>query len=111
MLRARDGLIAAQGGDDGARPRRSLRQFPGRRGRCAWPRNPPARWRGRGGWAGFAVAGGVAANRSLRARLEAVAADAGLPLLSRRRWHCATDNAAMIAFAGLLASRPGSATT
>jgi N6-L-threonylcarbamoyladenine synthase len=53
-----------------------------------------------------AVAGGVAANRRLRARLEAVAAEAGLPLLAPPLALC-TDNAAMIAYAGLLAYEEG----
>ena len=55
---------------------------------------------------GFAVAGGVAANRVLRARLMAVAADADLPFIAPPLALC-TDNAAMIAFAGLLALQAG----
>ncbi|WP_179378502.1 tRNA (adenosine(37)-N6)-threonylcarbamoyltransferase complex transferase subunit TsaD [Jannaschia marina] len=47
----------------------------------------------------FAVAGGVAANRSLRAALETVARDAGLPFVAPPLALC-TDNAAMIAWAG-----------
>lgn len=46
------------------------------------------------------VAGGVAANRSLRARLEAVAAAAGTRLVAPPPKLC-TDNAAMIAWAGV----------
>ncbi|MGF1591768.1 MAG: tRNA (adenosine(37)-N6)-threonylcarbamoyltransferase complex transferase subunit TsaD [Kiloniellaceae bacterium] len=46
------------------------------------------------------VAGGVAANRSLRARLETVAAAAGTRLVAPPPALC-TDNAAMIAWAGL----------
>lgn len=46
------------------------------------------------------VAGGVAANRSLRARLEGVAAAAGTRLVAPPLELC-TDNAAMIAWAGL----------
>ena len=49
----------------------------------------------------LAVAGGVAANATLRGRLEAVAEAAGLPLLAPPLALC-TDNAAMIAYAGLL---------
>lgn len=52
------------------------------------------------------VAGGVAANATLRARLEAVAGDANLPLLAPPLALC-TDNAAMIAYAGLLAFEHG----
>lgn len=44
------------------------------------------------------VAGGVAANASLRARLEDLAAAHGLPFVAPPQWLC-TDNAAMIAWA------------
>ncbi len=47
----------------------------------------------------FVVAGGVAANLAIRARLEAVARDAGAQLIAPPLRHC-TDNAAMIALAG-----------
>jgi N6-L-threonylcarbamoyladenine synthase len=46
------------------------------------------------------VAGGVAANRYLRARLEAVAVEAGARMLAPPQALC-TDNAAMIAWAGV----------
>ena len=46
------------------------------------------------------VAGGVAANRYLRARLAAVAEQAGAPMLAPPQALC-TDNAAMIAWAGI----------
>lgn len=46
------------------------------------------------------VAGGVAANRYLRGRLAAAAADAGLRLVAPPQRLC-TDNAAMIAWAGI----------
>jgi N6-L-threonylcarbamoyladenine synthase len=45
------------------------------------------------------VAGGVAANRSVRAELAALAGQAGLPFVAPPLWLC-TDNAAMIAWAG-----------
>lgn len=48
----------------------------------------------------FVVAGGVAANSALRARLTALATDAGLPFVAPPPRLC-TDNAAMIAWAGL----------
>lgn len=51
------------------------------------------------GITGFAVAGGVAANRSLRAALETVAAERDVPFIAPPLALC-TDNAAMIAFAG-----------
>jgi len=46
------------------------------------------------------VAGGVAANRRIRTALEAVAADRGLPFVAPPAALC-TDNAAMIAWAGI----------
>ena len=45
------------------------------------------------------VAGGVAANKSIRSALEALAAQHGLPFSAPPLWLC-TDNAAMIAWAG-----------
>ena len=45
------------------------------------------------------VAGGVAANRSVRQALEALAAESGLPFIAPPLWLC-TDNAAMIGWAG-----------
>jgi N6-L-threonylcarbamoyladenine synthase len=45
------------------------------------------------------VAGGVAANQSIRAALEALAAQHGLPFFAPPLWLC-TDNAAMIGWAG-----------
>jgi N6-L-threonylcarbamoyladenine synthase len=62
--------------------------------------------RGETGLGALAVAGGVAANGTLRARLEAVAEAAGLPLVAPPLALC-TDNAAMIAYAGLLALEAG----
>ncbi|MBY6201834.1 tRNA (adenosine(37)-N6)-threonylcarbamoyltransferase complex transferase subunit TsaD [Maritalea mobilis] len=58
------------------------------------------------GLTAFAVAGGVAANQTLRARLTAVAEVAGVPFLAPPLRLC-TDNAAMIAYAGLLAFEGG----
>ena len=55
---------------------------------------------------GFAVAGGVAANQSLRAALEEVATRAGVPFLAPPMALC-TDNAAMIAWAGVERFRMG----
>jgi N6-L-threonylcarbamoyladenine synthase len=47
------------------------------------------------------VAGGVAANQSVRAALTGLAAEHGLPFVAPPLWLC-TDNAAMIAWAGAL---------
>ena len=104
-LRARDQLITAQGGLS-EQDRADL---------CAGFQEAVAdvlaiksarAQTGQPGLTGFAVAGGVAANRALRARLMAVAADAGLPFIAPPLALC-TDNAAMIAFAGLLALQAG----
>ena len=54
----------------------------------------------------FAVAGGVAANQSIRARLEEVAAKAGCRFVAPPLALC-TDNAAMIAWAGIERFRAG----
>ncbi len=54
----------------------------------------------------LAVAGGVAANESLRAALQRVAAEAGATFLAPPLRLC-TDNAAMIAWAGIEAYRAG----
>ncbi|MEM0987038.1 MAG: tRNA (adenosine(37)-N6)-threonylcarbamoyltransferase complex transferase subunit TsaD [Pseudomonadota bacterium] len=54
----------------------------------------------------FVVAGGVAANTPLRARLEAVAAAAGAKLMAPPLRYC-TDNGAMIALAGAERLRAG----
>ena len=57
----------------------------------------------------FALSGGVAANTELRAALEAWGRETGVPVLLPERAFT-TDNAAMIAWAGLLAARRGAPT-
>jgi N6-L-threonylcarbamoyladenine synthase len=52
------------------------------------------------------VAGGVAANQSVRSALTALAAEHGLPFVAPPSWLC-TDNAAMIAWAGALRFEAG----
>ena len=105
LLRARDEVIAAQGGLS-EQDRADL---------CAGFQTAVAdvlaiksarALAGQEGLSGFAVAGGVAANRVLRARLMAEAGRAGLPFVAPPLALC-TDNAAMIAFAGLLALQEG----
>ncbi|MCC5984803.1 MAG: tRNA (adenosine(37)-N6)-threonylcarbamoyltransferase complex transferase subunit TsaD [Rhodobacteraceae bacterium] len=109
VLRARDTLVAAHGGLRQAdradlcasfqaavtevlaeKCRRALARY-----MAGGPRDPV-----------LAVAGGVAANRSLRAALERVAADAGARFTAPPLALC-TDNAAMIAWAGIERLRAG----
>jgi N6-L-threonylcarbamoyladenine synthase len=105
VLRTRDGLIATQGGmteQDRADLCASFQMavadvLAGKSARAL---------AGQGPLTGFAVSGGVAANATLRARLEEVATAAGLPFVAPPLALC-TDNAAMIAFAGLLAFDAG----
>ena len=105
VLRARDGLIAAQGGL-GEQDRADLcASFQAAVADVLAGKSARALAR-QTDLTGFAVAGGVAANRTLRARLEAVAARAGLPFVAPPLALC-TDNAAMIAFAGLLTYEAG----
>ncbi len=54
----------------------------------------------------FAVAGGVAANQTIRAALETVSKQSGVPMLAPPLSLC-TDNAAMIAWAGIELFRDG----
>jgi N6-L-threonylcarbamoyladenine synthase len=54
----------------------------------------------RDGLTAFAVAGGVAANRTIRAGLETISSEADIPFLAPPLDLC-TDNAAMIAWAGI----------
>ncbi|MBI1217103.1 MAG: tRNA (adenosine(37)-N6)-threonylcarbamoyltransferase complex transferase subunit TsaD [Rhodobacteraceae bacterium] len=109
LLRARDALIAAQGGitrQDRAdlcagfqqavaavlaeKSRRAIAAY-----QALLPQEPA-----------FAVAGGVAANRTIRAALEDVAARAGVRFVAPPLRLC-TDNAAMIAWAGIERFRAG----
>ena len=109
LLRARDGLVAAQGGlyrqdqaDLAAGFQRAVRDIlteKSRRAIAAYldtgPREPA-----------LAVAGGVAANAEIRTALSALSAETGLGFAAPPLALC-TDNAAMIAYAGALRFRVG----
>ena len=99
VLRTRDGLVAEQGGlheqdraDLCASFQAAVRDVLAEKSRRALA--------GQSDLTCFAVAGGVAANQTLRAALEDVAAAQDVPFLAPPLKLC-TDNAAMIAYAGL----------
>lgn len=105
LMRARDGVVAQKGGltradraDLCAGFQAAVRDVLAEKSRRALSASP--------GMTGFAVAGGVAANESLRAALETVAQQAGVPFLAPPLALC-TDNAAMIAWAGIERFRAG----
>jgi N6-L-threonylcarbamoyladenine synthase len=105
VLRARDGVIAAQGGMTEQDRADLCAGFQAAVADVLAEKSARA-LAGQAELTGFAVAGGVAANRALRARLEAVAAKASLPFVAPPLALC-TDNAAMIGFAGLLLFEAG----
>lgn len=105
VLRARDQLVSAQGGltdadrnDLCASFQAAVADVFAEKAARALADTPQA--------TSFAVAGGVAANAVLRTRLTQVADAAGVSFLAPPLALC-TDNAAMIAFAGLLALEAG----
>ena len=103
VLRARDGLVAASGGlsaqdqaDLSAGFQAAICDVLAEKSRRAM-----AEFRARYANSGaFAVAGGVAANMQIRAALETVSTENALPYTAPPLALC-TDNAAMIAYAGL----------
>ncbi|SIO49681.1 O-sialoglycoprotein endopeptidase [Rhodovulum sp. ES.010] len=106
LLRARDALIAEKGGitradraDLCAAFQAAVRDVLAEKARRAIAAAPA-------GLTALAVAGGVAANRTVRAALEEVAGAAQLPFVAPPLALC-TDNAAMIAWAGLERFRAG----
>ncbi|ARE40567.1 TsaD/Kae1/Qri7 protein, required for threonylcarbamoyladenosine t(6)A37 formation in tRNA [Rhodovulum sp. P5] len=108
LLRARDAILPEKGGitvqdraDLCASFQAAVRDVLARKARRAIAAAPE-------GLTALAVAGGVAANRSIRDALEQVAAEAGLPFVAPPLRLC-TDNAAMIAWAGLERFRLGHA--
>lgn len=105
VLRARDRLMAAEGGlrrqdraDLCAAFQRAVVDVLAEKSRRALALAPGA--------TAFAVAGGVAANAAIRATLERVAGEAGLRFVAPPLRLC-TDNAAMIAWAGIERLRAG----
>ena len=105
VLRARDALIAAQGGitvqdrrDLCAGFQAAVGDVLAEKTKRALPHTPQA--------IAFAVAGGVAANKAIRAKLETVCAAAAMRFLAPPLALC-TDNAAMIAWAGIERYRTG----
>lgn len=109
LLRARDGVVAEKGGLTRADRADLCAGFQAavadvlseksRRALAAYLALAPAE-------PAFAVAGGVAANAAIRLRLETVAAKAGARFLAPPLALC-TDNAAMIAWAGIERFRLG----
>ncbi|MFO6465907.1 tRNA (adenosine(37)-N6)-threonylcarbamoyltransferase complex transferase subunit TsaD [Jannaschia sp. KMU-145] len=98
LLRARDAVVAEHGGlprdrraDICASFQAAMTEVLAEKSRRALHAHPDV--------TAFAVAGGVAANRSLRAALTELAGGANLPFLAPPLALC-TDNAAMIAWAG-----------
>ena len=104
VLRQRDALVVAMGGlrvqdraDLCAGFQRAVADVLAEKTRRALAMGPVT---------ALAVAGGVAANRTIRGALEAVAGEAGLRFLAPPLALC-TDNAAMIAWAGIELYREG----
>jgi N6-L-threonylcarbamoyladenine synthase len=105
LLRARDALVAEKGGltrtdraDLCASFQAAVADVLADKSARALAASP--------GLTGFAVAGGVASNATLRARLEQIASAAGTRFLAPPLALC-TDNAAMIAWAGIERLRLG----
>ena len=108
VLRARDALVAGHGGlrradraDLCAAFQAAVAEVLAEKARRAL-----AEARAEAGVAAFAVAGGVAANGAIRTGLERVAAEAGVRFTAPPLALC-TDNAAMIAWAGIERARLG----
>lgn len=106
LLRARDAIIAEKGGITRADRADLCASFQAAVQDVLAGKAQRAVSAAPGGLTALAVAGGVAANRTIRAALEAVAKDAGLPFIAPPLALC-TDNAAMIAWAGLERFRLG----
>jgi N6-L-threonylcarbamoyladenine synthase len=98
VLRARDALVAEKGG---LTCRTGATFAPGfrRLWPMCWPKRPAARWHGLPR-SGAGRGGGRGGKQGASGRLETVAAEQGRPFLAPPLRLC-TDNAAMIAWAGI----------
>jgi len=108
LVRARDAVVAAKGGLTRADRADLCAGFQAAVTDVLAEKSRRALQGHGAGATAFAVAGGVAANRTIRAALEGVAAAAGLRFLAPPLRLC-TDNAAMIAWAGIERLRLGHA--
>lgn len=106
LLRARDTLIAEKGGITVQDRRDLCAGFQVAVAEVLAVKTARALALAGDGLQALAVAGGVAANKAIRAGLETVAAKAGVPFLAPPLRLC-TDNAAMIAWAGIERLRAG----
>lgn len=106
LLRARDALVAEKGGITVQDRRDLCAGFQAAVAEVLAVKTSRALVLAGDGLEALAVAGGVAANKGIRAALEEVAAKAGVPFLAPPLRLC-TDNAAMIAWAGIDRLRGG----
>ncbi len=106
LLRARDTIIAEKGGITVQDRRDLCASFQAAVAEVLATKTARALVLAGDGVQALAVAGGVAANKAIRAGLEAVAEKAGVPFLAPPLRLC-TDNAAMIAWTGIERLRAG----
>ncbi|OYW52061.1 MAG: tRNA (adenosine(37)-N6)-threonylcarbamoyltransferase complex transferase subunit TsaD [Rhodobacterales bacterium 32-66-7] len=106
LLRARDMLVAAQGGITRQDRRDLCAGFQAAVAEVLAVKTERALGMADLPFTALCVAGGVAANQTIRAGLEAVAGQAGLPFVAPPLRLC-TDNAAMIAWVGIERLRAG----
>lgn len=106
LLRARDALVAAKGGITMQDRRDLCAGFQAAVAEVLAKKTSRAIETAGEELTALAVAGGVAANKAIRANLESVSAKAGIPFMAPPLKLC-TDNAAMIAWAGIERLRAG----
>jgi N6-L-threonylcarbamoyladenine synthase len=106
LLRARDALVAEKGGITVQDRRDLCAGFQAAVAEVLAIKTERALAMCEGRLTALCVAGGVAANKAIRAMLETVSARAGVPFLAPPLRLC-TDNAAMIAWAGIEQLRAG----